>query len=925
MSNLDKSHDDLTTSDRSGAFTVNQNNGGYQQISNESKINVFKPKEVNKYQSNPNGIFKIQETNKINKLPVGKKKSSTATKSLSLFFVGSSVAGSAVVGVGAILSKDFDVSLYYQSASSLVFDVNKKNVAENDRVLTILEDGNDSFEYEITKEQYATFEDLKENTTYTFTILLFENYYNQETEVEVAPKKKFSASYQTSMIDYNVPIEVINYSAELLDFVVINETPFPFLTTEVIFTEYKIDEANDDFTITSKTVLVQDFTEHKQEFTLKNLPYDTGITISVKNGNRGVGKLELSPLTPEPVEPTAEYIELVEPVESYYVGDEFIMPTVSLHYLDSEQVTDVTNEATVEGFDSSEAGRITVTISYITSDGRILTAEYEVIILDKELIPSEITVDNVIDKYYIGDEFIPPLVLLHYSNSEETTDVTEMSDFSGFDSSEAGMILVTVYYVVGEERLTTEFEVEIVDVGVYETDRVVSYNSFDVTYSIALQDEYSKLSIYVNETLQTLPELTQDGTFTVSMTDLDPETTYVIDIRNSEGGLLISSEIETVFLVNMTLNQETKMFGLEFNEKFIQDMGRTQYYYRITFEEKSVYDGEIYEAIIPELDLMFAEGVYTVDIYYLEDIATGEEEVLFYSKDFTFKDETEYVEVIETSVTISYGSITPVFQLSDITKLSDLVFELNNEVLDHESFEVDGNQVTVSLKDLIEDTAYRLVIYQDQVNIFESEYDTAYITKVIQTSDSDTISINATYALDVGLSADHIIRLYDSNKDVVFETQYPDNVEIPIVDQSGGRITLYNEVYTLEIGLYTVEQTYDIVYTKDMQLEGDTRPSFSAEYVGDYIVTITFDGGTLPDSPDNAYAIQIQCGEDYYVYIDSAQFVAIGDEVRINLNSGSIDGETGPATYNVVTGEYTVEFLYNRVAFSRTTFDITEI
>ena len=129
----------------------------------------------------------------------------------------------------------------------------------------------------------------------------------------------------------------------------------------------------------------------------------------------------------------------------------------------------------------------------------------------------------------------------------------------------------------------------------------------------------------------------------------------------------------------------------------------------------------------------------------------------------------------------------------------------------------------------------------------------------------------------------------------------------------------------MEIGLYTVEQTYDIVYTKDMQLEGDTRPSFSAEYVGDYIVTITFDGGTLPDSPDNLYAIQIQCGEDYYVYINSAQFIAIGDEVRINLNSGSIDGETGPATYNVVTGEYTVEILYSRVAFSRTTFDITEI
>ncbi len=64
---------------------------------------------------------------------------------------------------------------------------------------------------------------------------------------------------------------------------------------------------------------------------------------------------------PEP--PTLESIEVVNPKTSYYVGDQFVKPTVKANYSSGDPV-DVTNKATFTGFDSSTVGNKTINVSY---------------------------------------------------------------------------------------------------------------------------------------------------------------------------------------------------------------------------------------------------------------------------------------------------------------------------------------------------------------------------------------------------------------------------------------------------------------------------------------------------------------------------------------------------------------------------------
>jgi hypothetical protein len=137
----------------------------------------------------------------------------------------------------------------------------------------------------------------------------------------------------------------------------------------------------------------------------------------------------------------------------YYVGDEFDKTgiVVTANYKDGTS-SDVTSEAKFSGFDSSVAGTVAVTASF---GGK--SASFDVLIKDRVLDNIKVSGDfkNV---YHVGDDFDSTgIVVTAYYDDESSKDVTSEASFSGFDSSAAGSVTVTVSYL----DKTTSFDVTV--------------------------------------------------------------------------------------------------------------------------------------------------------------------------------------------------------------------------------------------------------------------------------------------------------------------------------------------------------------------------------------------------------------------------------------------------------------------------------
>ena len=140
----------------------------------------------------------------------------------------------------------------------------------------------------------------------------------------------------------------------------------------------------------------------------------------------------------------------------YYVDDEFDKTgiVVTANYKDGTS-SDVTSEATFNGFDSSVAGPVAVTASF---GGK--SASFDVLIKDRVLDNIKVSGDFK-DEYYVGDEFDSTgIVVTAYYDDESSKDVSSEASFSGFDSSAAGSVTVTVSYL----DKTTSFDVTVKNV-----------------------------------------------------------------------------------------------------------------------------------------------------------------------------------------------------------------------------------------------------------------------------------------------------------------------------------------------------------------------------------------------------------------------------------------------------------------------------
>ena len=144
-------------------------------------------------------------------------------------------------------------------------------------------------------------------------------------------------------------------------------------------------------------------------------------TIGGTSGHRRIATIKVTYKssdveTPEqPVEKTLSAIEVVDPVVDYEIGDEFVAPTVKAVYSDNS--TAIVTGATFDGYNMSEAGTQTVTVSY--TEGTTVTETYDI------TVEAPVVDDTDYSGIYAIVAYRNSESKFYYLTNEETTSATK--------------------------------------------------------------------------------------------------------------------------------------------------------------------------------------------------------------------------------------------------------------------------------------------------------------------------------------------------------------------------------------------------------------------------------------------------------------------------------------------------------------------
>lgn len=219
--------------------------------------------------------------------------------------------------------------------------------------------------------------------------------------------------------------------------------------------------------------------------------------------------------------------------ESYFVNDDFVKPTVTAHYSDDSS-EDVTTEATFTGYDMSTAGDYTVTVSYKTKSTTFnisvnrATLEY-------------ITIDNEVVKYFVGDTFIKPTVIAHYTDAS-TKDVTSSSTCTGYDMDVAGDYTVTVSYL--SKNVT--YTIKVIDPalsGITLSDKVTKF---------VVGDEFVKATVTASFENGSTKDVTAEATFTGY--NMSVAGDYTVTVTYLTKGASYSITVSEPIVTNLSLD-----------------------------------------------------------------------------------------------------------------------------------------------------------------------------------------------------------------------------------------------------------------------------------------------------------------------------------------------------------------------------------
>lgn len=148
----------------------------------------------------------------------------------------------------------------------------------------------------------------------------------------------------------------------------------------------------------------------------------------------------------QPVEPTLSRIEVTAPEKTEYcVGEELSLEgmVVTAYYSDGSSKELKEEDYEVEGFDSSTAGKVTVTVTYEKQ-----TASFEVSVVEKKPVLKGISLTAPSKtEYIVGEDLdLDGLKVTAVYDDGTEAEVTDDAEVTGFDSTKAGEVIVSVSY-----------------------------------------------------------------------------------------------------------------------------------------------------------------------------------------------------------------------------------------------------------------------------------------------------------------------------------------------------------------------------------------------------------------------------------------------------------------------------------------------
>ena len=183
--------------------------------------------------------------------------------------------------------------------------------------------------------------------------------------------------------------------------------------------------------------------------------------------------------------PTLSSITVENEKTSYYVGDDFVAPSVTATYNNSA-TEDVSSLATYSGYNMNNSGNQTVTVSF-TRNGTTKTTSYQITVASVSI--ESISVTGYTTDFILGDSFsFGGTVYANYNNGV-SSDITNSCEFSGYNMSSIGSQTVTVSYLTystSYEILVSPQSDKITYVAtIYPTDFVTtSYDANNGTHNI---------------------------------------------------------------------------------------------------------------------------------------------------------------------------------------------------------------------------------------------------------------------------------------------------------------------------------------------------------------------------------------------------------------------------------------------------------
>ena len=142
----------------------------------------------------------------------------------------------------------------------------------------------------------------------------------------------------------------------------------------------------------------------------------------------------------------------------YYVGDSFVAPTVTATYSDGS--SSVVSGAEFSGYDMSQEGEQTVTVSYTQGDVTKETT-YTINVKAKPALASIVIDGTPKTEYTVGDTFDAPAVKATYSDNSSS--LVSGAEFTGYDLETAGNQTVNVSYTENGITKSTSYDIVVKD------------------------------------------------------------------------------------------------------------------------------------------------------------------------------------------------------------------------------------------------------------------------------------------------------------------------------------------------------------------------------------------------------------------------------------------------------------------------------